>query len=103
LADGALAYGDERVVAVIEPEPGVDPARLREALRGPLARMGGARPDELIFAPIPLAGRSRKPDRAAAARLAAAHLATARPAATGRGASEGGASEGGASERKAAR
>jgi hypothetical protein len=32
--------------------------------------MGSARPDEVILAEVPLAGRSRKPDRAAAARLA---------------------------------
>ncbi|WP_433366117.1 AMP-binding protein [Actinoplanes sp. CA-142083] len=63
--------GDERVVAVIEPSPGADETRLRSALRDPLARMGSARPDELLFARIPLAGRSRKPDRQATARLAA--------------------------------
>jgi hypothetical protein len=33
--------------------------------------MGAARPDAVVFARVPLAGRSRKPDRAAATRLAA--------------------------------
>ena len=63
--------GDERVVAVIQPAAGADEARLREALREPLARMGTARPDAVVFDRIPLAGRSRKPDREATARLAA--------------------------------
>jgi olefin beta-lactone synthetase len=63
--------GDERVVAVVEKAAGVAEADVREALREPLARMGAARPDGVVFARIPLAGRSRKPDRAAAAALAA--------------------------------
>ncbi|WP_034215944.1 class I adenylate-forming enzyme family protein [Actinoplanes subtropicus] len=63
--------GDERVVAVIQPAPGSAEASLRVSLREPLARMGAARPDAVVFARIPLAGRSRKPDRAATARLAA--------------------------------
>ncbi|MEU4245515.1 class I adenylate-forming enzyme family protein [Actinoplanes sp. NPDC026619] len=63
--------GDERVVAVIQPAANASEATVRAALREPLARMGAARPDAVIFAPIPLAGRSRKPDRAATARLAA--------------------------------
>ncbi|MFD8591198.1 class I adenylate-forming enzyme family protein [Streptomyces sp. NPDC059637] len=66
--------GDERLVAVVQPAPGADRARVRAALAGPLARMGTARPDALLLADVPLAGRSRKPDRAAAARLAAARL-----------------------------
>lgn len=66
--------GDERVVAVVEPAPGAEPARVRTALRAPLARMGAARPDAVVFAQIPLTGRSRKPDRQATARLAAARL-----------------------------
>ncbi|WP_431912876.1 class I adenylate-forming enzyme family protein [Micromonospora carbonacea] len=69
--------GDERLVAVVEPEPGVDPGRLRGALDPVLARMGAARPDALLIAPVPTSGRSRKPDRAATAALAAA--ATGRP------------------------
>jgi acyl-CoA synthetase (AMP-forming)/AMP-acid ligase II len=69
--------GDERVAAVIQPSPGIPEATIRAALREPLARMGTARPDAVLFARIPLAGRSRKPDRAATARLAAAHLAGA--------------------------
>ncbi|MEV1290478.1 class I adenylate-forming enzyme family protein [Micromonospora sp. NPDC049679] len=64
--------GDERLVAVVEPEAGVDAGRLREALEPALARMGAARPDRVLFRSVPLAGRSRKPDRAAAAALAAA-------------------------------
>jgi acyl-CoA synthetase (AMP-forming)/AMP-acid ligase II len=67
--------GDERLVAVVQPRPGHDEARLRAALAGPLRRMGSARPDALIFADVPLSGRSRKPDRAATARLAAERCA----------------------------
>ncbi|NJC71450.1 acyl--CoA ligase [Planosporangium thailandense] len=63
--------GDERLVAVVEPQPGADERAVRAALAGPLARMGSARPDAVVFAPVPVAGRSRKPDRAAAAALAA--------------------------------
>jgi acyl-CoA synthetase (AMP-forming)/AMP-acid ligase II len=62
---------DERVVAVIQPAAGAAEAAIRTALREPLSRMGAARPDAVLFARIPLAGRSRKPDRAATARLAA--------------------------------
>ncbi|MET9777851.1 class I adenylate-forming enzyme family protein [Streptomyces sp. NPDC006367] len=67
--------GDERLVAVVQPAPGADRDALRTALAGPLARMGSARPDAVLLAGIPLSGRSRKPDRAATARLAAARLA----------------------------
>ncbi|SCL27878.1 class I adenylate-forming enzyme family protein [Micromonospora inyonensis] len=74
--------GDERLVAVVEPEPGVDPDRLRRLLDPVLARMGAARPDTLVVAPVPTSGRSRKPDRVAAAALAAARLAE--PVPTGR-------------------
>jgi acyl-CoA synthetase (AMP-forming)/AMP-acid ligase II len=63
--------GDERLVAIVEPLPGVDPAALRRALAVPLGRMGEMRPDAVFFADIPLVGRSRKPDRQAAAHLAA--------------------------------
>ncbi|MEU9129296.1 class I adenylate-forming enzyme family protein [Kitasatospora sp. NPDC048540] len=66
--------GDERLVALVQPAPGTDRRRLRGALQGPLERMGSARPDALLFADVPLAGRSRKPDRAAAARLCAEEL-----------------------------
>jgi olefin beta-lactone synthetase len=62
---------DERVAAVIELEPGADRDRVKSALHQRFARMGSARPDVLLFAPVPLSGRSRKPDRQAAARLAA--------------------------------
>ncbi|MFD3943306.1 class I adenylate-forming enzyme family protein [Streptomyces sp. NPDC058579] len=64
--------GDERLVAVVQPHHEADPARVRAALAAPLRRMGTARPDTLLLADIPLSGRSRKPDRAATARLAAA-------------------------------
>ncbi|MGW4946909.1 class I adenylate-forming enzyme family protein [Actinoplanes sp. NPDC004185] len=63
--------GDERVVAVVQPAAGAAPETVRAALREPLARMGSARPDAVVLAEVPLARRSRKPDRAAAARLAA--------------------------------
>lgn len=63
--------GDERVVAVVQTEPGVAEERVRPALRTAMSRMGAARPDAVVFARIPVAGRSRKPDRAATARLAA--------------------------------
>ncbi|MEV6300701.1 class I adenylate-forming enzyme family protein [Actinoplanes sp. NPDC051861] len=62
--------GDEEVVAVVQTAPGADEAAVRAALREPLRRMGAAKPDRLLFAPVPLAGRSRKPDRVAAASLA---------------------------------
>jgi acyl-CoA synthetase (AMP-forming)/AMP-acid ligase II len=63
--------GDERVVAVVQPAADAAPEAVRAALRDPLARMGSARPDAVLLAEVPLSGRSRKPDRAAAARLAA--------------------------------
>jgi acyl-CoA synthetase (AMP-forming)/AMP-acid ligase II len=63
--------GDERLVAVVQAAPGADPVTVRAALREPLRRMGAARPDAVVLAAVPLAGRSRKPDRAAAGRLAA--------------------------------
>ncbi|MFJ6718889.1 AMP-binding protein [Streptomyces sp. NPDC091259] len=70
--------GDERLVAVVQPRRGVPEPVLRAALSEPLRRMGTARPDALLFADVPLAGRSRKPDRAAASKLAAAALRGAR-------------------------
>ncbi|MGW2956434.1 class I adenylate-forming enzyme family protein [Streptomyces eurythermus] len=66
--------GDERLVAVVQPGPGADRAALRSALAGVLERMGAARPDAVLFADVPLSGRSLKPDRAATARLAAQRL-----------------------------
>ncbi|MEU8657066.1 class I adenylate-forming enzyme family protein [Actinoplanes philippinensis] len=62
--------GDEHVVAIVETTPGASRVAVEAALRGPLDRMGSARPDRVLFAPVPLAGRSRKPDRHAAASLA---------------------------------
>ncbi|RST10200.1 AMP-binding protein, partial [Streptomyces sp. WAC05950] len=69
--------GDERLVAVVQPQRGADEPALRAALSEPVARMGTARPDEVLLARIPLSGRSRKPDRAATAALAARHLGPA--------------------------
>ncbi|MGW0364840.1 class I adenylate-forming enzyme family protein [Streptomyces sp. NPDC002990] len=66
--------GDERLVAVVQPRRGAAEPVLRAALSGPIGRMGTARPDAVLFARIPLSGRSRKPDRAAAAALAARRL-----------------------------
>ncbi|WP_269676098.1 AMP-binding protein [Kitasatospora mediocidica] len=66
--------GDERLVALVQPRRGADPRRLRADLRRPLAAMGSARPDALLLADVPLAGRSRKPDRAAASRYCAREL-----------------------------
>ncbi|WP_329378009.1 acyl--CoA ligase [Streptomyces sp. NBC_01351] len=66
--------GDERLVAVVQPRRGAAEATLRAALAEPVRRMGTARPDALLFARIPLSGRSRKPDRAAASALAARRL-----------------------------
>jgi acyl-CoA synthetase (AMP-forming)/AMP-acid ligase II len=63
--------GDEKLVALIETAPGADRESVRAALQEPLARMGAARPDQVVFAEIPLSGRSRKPHRAEAAQLAA--------------------------------
>jgi acyl-CoA synthetase (AMP-forming)/AMP-acid ligase II len=63
--------GDERVVAVVQPAPGYSEQDVCASLRTSIARMGSAQPDAVVFARIPLAGRSRKPDRAATARLAA--------------------------------
>ncbi|MGW6859217.1 class I adenylate-forming enzyme family protein [Streptomyces xanthophaeus] len=67
--------GDERLVAVVQPRRGQAEGALRAALSEPVRRMGTARPDALLFADIPLSGRSRKPDRAATAALAARRLA----------------------------
>jgi acyl-CoA synthetase (AMP-forming)/AMP-acid ligase II len=60
---------DERIAAVVELEPGADLTAVRSLLRPRLEAMGSARPDLLLFAPVPLSGRSRKPDRAAASEL----------------------------------
>ena len=68
------ADADEQVVAVVEPEPGVPAQALTAQLLAVAAQMGDHRPDRILAAPIPLSGRSMKPDRAAAAVLAAAVL-----------------------------
>ncbi|CAM5433226.1 AMP-binding protein [Streptomyces avidinii] len=70
--------GDERLVAVVQPQRGADERALRAALSEPVGRMGTARPDALLLERIPLSGRSRKPDRAATAALAARRLGPAR-------------------------
>ena len=77
----ALAWLSRGVwlVAVVQPQPGVAPREVRAALSEPLRRMGTARPDAVVLARIPLSGRSRKPDRGAAAALAARRLATRTP------------------------
>lgn len=66
--------GDEVLVALVETAPGTDPRHVRRALAEPLSRMGTARPDTVVWGRVPLGGRSRKPDRAAAARVAAEAL-----------------------------
>ncbi|MBU6213059.1 MAG: acyl--CoA ligase [Actinomycetales bacterium] len=68
---------DELVVAVIEPEPGVSAQALAADLRAVAAQMGDHRPDHIVAAPIPLSGRSMKPDRAAVAAVVVALLAGA--------------------------
>jgi acyl-CoA synthetase (AMP-forming)/AMP-acid ligase II len=75
--------GDERVAAVVELDPGADRGTTLAALAAALGRMGSARPDWVVYGRVPLSGRSRKPDRAAAARFAAARLADTGLADTG--------------------
>ncbi|WP_034272082.1 class I adenylate-forming enzyme family protein [Actinospica robiniae] len=67
--------GDERLVAMIQARIGADRKKLLEELEVPFARMGSARPDEVVFATVPLKGRSRKPDREKAAQRCAKRLA----------------------------
>ena len=67
--------GDEQLAALVEPEPGVGPEELHDRLRPVLTSMGSAAPDAVLVAPVPLAGRSRKPDRAAASLLCGELLA----------------------------
>lgn len=69
--------GDERVALLVQPRTGLREIDIRRALAKPLARMGAAAPDHVVFGTVPLSGRSRKPDRAAAARLVARRLAPA--------------------------
>ncbi|MGW8379361.1 class I adenylate-forming enzyme family protein [Streptomyces sp. ODS28] len=73
--------GDERLAALVQPRPGVSVRALRAALEEPLRRMGTARPDAVLFAEVPLSGRSRKPDREAASRIAAGLMAGGGPVA----------------------
>lgn len=62
--------GEELVVAYLEPNGNVPAAEIAAQLRSVYATWGEHRPDVTILASIPLAGRSKKPDRAAAAALA---------------------------------
>jgi acyl-CoA synthetase (AMP-forming)/AMP-acid ligase II len=68
--------GDERLGAVIELSPGASRDQVSAELRAQFDRMGAARPDVMLFAEVPLSGRSRKPDRQAAARLIASAAGT---------------------------
>ena len=56
---------------MVELSAGADRERVITALRAQFDRMGAACPDVILFAEVPLSGRSRKPDRQAAARLIA--------------------------------
>jgi hypothetical protein len=69
------ADGDEQLVALVEHEQGTEPAVLRDRLRPVLSAMGSASPDAVLFAAVPLTGRSRKPDRPAASALCARLMA----------------------------
>lgn len=66
--------GDEEVALLVQRRPEAKQSDVRRLLRDPLARMGVATPDHVLFDTIPLSGRSRKPDRVAAARLVARRL-----------------------------
>ena len=77
------ADGDERLGAVVELDPGADRDQVLAALRARFDRMGAGRPDLILFAAVPLSGRSRKPDRQAAARLIASAPERARIPANG--------------------
>jgi len=68
--------GDERLGAVIELCPGASPDQVYPELLTRFERMGAARPDVMLFAEVPLSGRSRKPDRQAAGRLIASAAGT---------------------------
>jgi olefin beta-lactone synthetase len=77
LAGVPAADGDERLGAVIELDPGAGRDQVLAALRARSDRLGAGRPDVILFAEVPLSGRSRKPDRQAAARLVASAPAEA--------------------------
>lgn len=64
--------GDEMLAVVAEPEEGADLSRVGAALREVYRNMGEHRPDLTVLSAVPLAGRSRKPDRVAASALARA-------------------------------
>ncbi|HYW32787.1 MAG TPA: class I adenylate-forming enzyme family protein [Gemmatimonas sp.] len=81
--DAALA--DERLILVVEPEAGADPAaliaRVQESVRsGPLRLDSSAQPDRIVIASLPESGRSHKIDKSALRRklglTAAGELAT---------------------------
>ncbi len=65
------AQGEEDLVLLIETEPGASERQVRQRLRDPLRDMGSARPDRIVFGRVPTGGRSRKPDRVAAAAMLA--------------------------------
>jgi acyl-CoA synthetase (AMP-forming)/AMP-acid ligase II len=61
---------DERIVLVVEPESGQDLSRLERRIRsaiqhGPHQIDRDAHPDAILFARLPLAGRSNKVDKRA--------------------------------------
>jgi len=61
---------DEHIVLVVEPDSGEDEAKLERRIRaaichGPHAIDQSARPDAIVFARLPLAGRSNKVDKRA--------------------------------------
>ena len=71
---------DERIVLVVEPAEGTDPAALARALpaalRDEATRIDdAARPDRILVMPLPEVGRSHKVDRAALRAIAARALA----------------------------
>jgi acyl-CoA synthetase (AMP-forming)/AMP-acid ligase II len=73
------ALSDERVVLVIEPEPGMTDTtlvdRVRTALQeGPTRIDEAAQPDLIIALELPVSGRSRKVDKAALRAIARARL-----------------------------
>lgn len=70
LGDFDERRADERIVLVVEPQPGVAADVLRAAVhdgvrRGPHRLDRTALPDEIVVRAIPEGGRSRKPDKAA--------------------------------------
>ena len=72
------AAGDEAVVLIIEPERGANPRQLLKRVRkelgeGPHRIDLATRPDRVVVGKLPLAGRSRKIDKAAARAMLTKH------------------------------